>query len=219
MARRKNNRKGKISHSVRREVSRQLRKNIEMKVLGVEQTEQTIATTTAGYVYSLSQIAEGTGSNERIGDLIQRKGLHLKYLMKPTSTGTATGFIRIIVYSSDTGQLNDATDNFLLDVNDAPQTLTAGDIQDIVGRFNKKQGIVHYDKVHKLQGSGGANESVLVFRNKWLKNVFGKMEFVSATESQRNNLRALVFVRDADNDAGAFNTELTLETRMLYTGA
>lgn len=222
MVRRKNqktSRKVKVNNQVRREVSRQLARKAEMKCFGVEQTEQVLTPATAGYVYQLSTITEGTGPSQRIGTQITRKGCHFKYAIKHMST-VIPAFVRVVLYSSDAGQMNDATDSLLLDINDDPQTLTAGDLQDILGRLNKKQLVAHYDKVHKLQSglstTAEGNAPNFLFVNKWLKKVFGKMDYIGS-ESQRNNLRCLVIVREVDNDTNNPGVEFTLESRLFYT--
>lgn len=208
--------------TVQKIVNRTLMKKSETKMFPLEVDATLIGPDDTGYLTTLSSVASGTDNENRNGDSIYATGCNIKYYFENQSSNPFNYLVRIVIFKSDKGQFNDNTDSFLLSTANEPLALTANDNLDIIRSLNKRQhGMkVLFDKVHKISSSTTTTTgNQCVFRNLFFKFKTKRYFTVDGNnESEYNNLRCLVVVRDAGGDTVSINNDIafTLMSRYYY---
>ena len=136
------------------------------------------------------------------------------------SSGTAVTipqYVRVMVLNCMDSQFEAITDEFLTTDNGDAEDLTASLLTDIVKPLNKKGFGVLYDRVHKLEGQAEGAGSSSVKVRKLIKFNHKKLwKDKDVQDSNKNNLRFLIFNREIDNDANAVTIEWSLFARYYF---
>lgn len=207
--------------AVQRIATKSIIRKAETKMLPLEQSSIAIGPDDAGFLYTLSNLAtQGVDNEQRIGDKVMSTGLQLKYRIA-NNNANRDYYVRCVVFKSDFGELDDSADSFLVDTANVAKTLTANDVDDILLSLNRKQMKVLYDNVHIVSKTGATAGP-----NRFLKPVikFFKLKenrvFLTDTngESQNNNIRFLIFVRDSVSGTVAAGNDIdfSLFSRYYY---
>ena len=139
MSSRKGNRK---RPTLRRMVQKEISKNLETKEDVAQYAAVTIGDVASGLNrnYSLVDIAQGTGQQQRIGNSVMCTGAHIRLGFKP---GSLDELMRVIIYSPK----------------DVSQTLTSTSVETLVDldQFN-----ILYDRVWAMgsTGQGGVSSTI-----------------------------------------------------------
>lgn len=206
----------KVPDYVKQAIKATISRKAETKKYGTQAMEQSIATSSAGVVYSdLSQMAQGTTAATRIGAKISPTYCKIRYLLH--NNGLVPVYVRVVLLEADAGSFTANTEEFLMDATAGGQALVAERLSDIVFPLNVMEYKVHYDKVHRIAGLGDGT-GIECIRGEISKKLAGTMvyEDTSASDAKSKNLRLLVFSRCADNDTTAQTVEFTYFTQLYY---
>lgn len=200
-----------------------MRSTLETKVhnvfnTGVFPASQSISSATAGYIFSLNQVAAGTGDDQRVGDKISGFLTTIKWTLEATATGdTANAYVRIVIFAAEKGEFASSSDTFLLDGDNVPKALTASQLADINSPINKKDISVYKDKIYVL-GQDASTSSANPFKRGAMKIKLNQIvQFESSTtgDARKNNLRMLIFIRSI-REAGTSSGLLNFQSRYYY---
>lgn len=201
-------------------------KQAETKMKSTETDAVAIGADDQSYVINtLSTVAQGSDNENRIGDSILQTGIQFKYCITMSQVSYANPVaVRVVFYKSDKDVFNSTSANFLVSTANEPVAPTANDNLDIVRSLNRKQlNRILYDKTHMIGSSntGLQKGPVAVYRTVFKKLYNKKVYFPNdaSTESEHDNIRCLVIVRDAAGGtatAGQADIDFTLMTRFYY---
>lgn len=197
-------------------------KNLEVKRFSIYDGAQSVAQNVQGVVYSdLSQVPQGDGQAQRIGEKIRATQVELKYNLYSTSASTDF-LVRVVLASVDQFTYTDATETWFESVDGDDQAPTANRLQDIFYSMNKDKITVLYDKVHKMNdvSDGGGRGNTTIKRMIPFKRVmnFGSND---TQDARHNNLRLFFLVRDPStaNASGTDSVTITNYTVLHYIDA
>lgn len=189
----------------------------EKKILRIEGLEQAIISSTACFVYELSQIAEGTGDNERVGSKVSPVNLRMKYILH--NNGAVTQYVRMAIISCNGGAFNSNAARMVINPGTGtPAQLTAEVLTNMTDDLNKQEFSIVYDRVHRVAGLGDGTGIETIFKDVNLKIPKKKRSFESFynPDSNHGNLRLFVWNVSADADTLAQTIELTFHSAYAY---
>lgn len=205
---------------------RAIHREAETKMKSTETDAVAIGPDDQSYIVNtISTVAQGSDNENRIGDSILQTGVQFKYYFTMSQSSYANPVaVRIVFFKSDKDTFNATTSNFLVSTSNEPTACTANDNLDIVRSLNRKQlNRILYDKTHVIASGNSSTQkgAPVIFRTVFKKLYNKKVYFPSdaSTESEHDNIRCLVIVRDASGataTAGAADIDFTLMTRFYY---
>lgn len=206
----------KVPDNIKQAIKRTINRNSETKKFGTQVQEASIATSSAGTIYTdLSQMAQGNTASTRIGAKINPTYMKIRYLLH--NNGGVPVYVRVVLLEADAGLFDTNTEEFLMDATTQGQALVAERLSDIVFPLNVMEFKVHYDKVHRIAGLGDGT-GIETIRGEISQKLSGTMvyEDTAASDAKSKNLRLLLFSRCADNDTVAQTVELTYFSQLYY---
>lgn len=228
MARKKYTRKSKLPLSkaqykaVQKASQKAIMKQAETKYKATELDAEPIGPDDQCYVFSnLSNLAQGTDNEQRIGDRVIGTGLHLKYMIElPTTSATNQHYlVRMILINADESEYINPSDQFIVNTAGDRISFTANDNMDVVRSLNRKKFKVLMDKNFSLSYSQAGNGIPVRYGTKFFKFKHDRLFSLDAnTSSSHNNLHLVVLCRSASGatvGAGE-DIKLTVNARYYY---
>lgn len=202
--------------------TRSVMRRSETKFKATELDAQAIGPDDACYIFdNISDIAQGIDNEQRIGDRLLGTGLQLKYMFESDNINGVNYLVRMVLLSAEFDEFDATTDEFLVNSSNEPLACTGNDNMDVLRSLNRKGYKVLWDKNLSIQGvsSSGGNVPGVRYGTKFFKFKHNRLfDKDTATDSQDNNLRLLVIVRDAGGATIAADQDikLTINTRYYY---
>lgn len=194
----------------------------ETKFKATELDAQAIGPDDACYLFdNLSDIAQGSDNETRIGDKILGTGIQLKWMMECTSANPFNYLVRLVLLAARDGEFDATTDSFLVNTSNEPIAPTANDNMDVVRSLNRKEYKVLMDKNYSIssQTTSTGNGVGVRYGSPFFKFKHNRhFERDANATSVDNNLRLLVIVRDVGGSAVAADNDiaLTINSRYYY---
>lgn len=223
-----NSRKSKLPLSkaqykaVQKATTKAIMKVAETKFTANELDAQAIGPDDACYIFdNLSNVAQGTDHEQRIGDRILGTGILLKYMFECTSANPFNYLVRMVLLSAKEGEFTAITDNFLNNTAGEPLAPTANDNMDVVRSLNRKEYKVLFDKNFSIssQTTTTGNGVGIRYGTKFFKFKHTRLFPRDANAySDNDNIRLLIIVRDVGGSAVAAGNDiaLTINSRYYY---
>lgn len=201
-------------------------KNVVMRNLETKRwlittpVEQSLSSAVTCVIDELSQVSLGSSQpNLRDGNSILPLSMNFKYLLY--NNAAVPVYVRVILYLAEGGEFSATNNNFLLNNDSEPTTLTAESLADIVTPLNVQDMKVKYDRIHLIAGLGDATalegtSGMFTCKLPQRKRIFALGD---TGDSVKDNLRVAFIVRSADNDATASVVEGTWSVNYLFKDA
>jgi len=195
----------------------------EMKCAWNHQNEVALPTLAQGTSNKGPYLSRGTGSDERVGNVINASALHFKGVLYNNSTQETYVRMLIIGYPTLNGDIDYSTNLYEISQSGTVSGLnTISGLDTMYFPINKKDYKVYRDKVYKLAGSvsGSAGTNTRMF-NHFVK--FNKRKIIydgvsNATNSWTYNI--ILIAADSNDDTSTGTVcELSSLTRFYYTDA
>lgn len=202
----------KVPAATRKYVHRLMPKS-EMKQVWAHHNEVALNTLSQGYQSNLvCQIGQGTAANNRIGNVVNFSGLHLKGVFNNNSGSES--YVRMIVvgYPSSNG---DPSLNLFrsLPTNTTTSISSINGLDCMYYPLNKTELHIYLDRVYKLAGSatGNAGSNTRMF-SQFIKFGGKKVEFKANTTgySAQNWMYSVYWIASDANDDTTTGTTLEL---------
>lgn len=202
----------KVSPAVRKYVRRVMLKT-EMKQAWAHHNEVQLSTLAQGYQsLGVCQVGQGTASNNRIGNIIRAKGIHIKGAFNNNSTSESFVRALIIGYPATNG---DPTLNLFknLPTNTSTGVSSVNGLDAMYYPINKTELHVYWDQVFRLAGSATGNSGAnCKFFSHFVKLNGRKIEYKSTGSgfSNQNWMYSVIFIAADANDDTSTGTAVEL---------
>lgn len=198
-------------------INRHLSKKSETKRFLQKAQESAVISSAASVVFTdLSQIAQGTTSGTRVGNIISPFGVHLSYILHNNSA--VAGYARVLLVKVPDGTFTAVNDNIFAATDGAGAAPIAERLTDVFEMVNKYKMEVLLDKTHRLAGLGDGTGIETVMRKGLMKLRSQKWSYLgsAAADNKDDNLRLYVIFRCADNDTTAATIEFSYQSTVYY---
>lgn len=202
--RRTSSRSKKSDRHIAKIAKKVLYKNSETKCKMAHFNELSFNTTTYGAFYDPMLIQEGTGPDNRIGNLITLSGYQVKGVLKSNATTTHQYVRMVVFYAKDRTDMGDGSEMFVNSLHNPLTSATIGGLDKIYHPLNKSLVTPLYDKVHRIAPDSSANSDGTKFFNFFIKLKNRKVSYENSTGGGSENvsprLHFAVFTADAGDD-------------------
>lgn len=154
------------------------------------------------YIKTLSDIAQGTGGNSRVGLVLTPTSINLSLLMQLDDLGTMSHTVRVILFLWRTEQYSETSDGDYL------QTSDVLSYKNEEKRFMSK---TLYDRAYSLSPNGTRQMSISIKRK-----LSGIMAY-GGSDSYSQNKNQLVLAIYTDKKSGDPDPRVTYNSRLYFT--
>ncbi len=194
--RRRRNNQNKSTRAIATKALSTAKKALAQPELKHTETVHTTTPPVAGFINQLSTVVQGDSNNERIGETIQAKSLHLRFSLEINASATQTQ-VRVIIFKWRSEQPANTLDVLLLSL------ITSFKNQD-----KRYQSAILSDRVYQLSD---AKNPIIFVRQKIRVNKLISFPEDSST-SNMNSIWLLMLSDEATNTPA-----LVLRSRLFYT--
>lgn len=161
-----------------------------------------ITFSTNRYIRTLSDIAQGTGGNNRVGLVLTPTSINLSLLMQLSDLGAMSHSVRVILFLWRTERYDVTTDGDYL------QTADVLSYKDERKRFMSK---TLYDRTFSLSPNGTRQMSISIKRK-----IKGMMSYSDSVDNTQNK-NQLVLAIYTDTKSGDPDPQVTFNSRLYFT--
>lgn len=192
----------------------------ETKMKATELDAQLIGPDDACYIFDgLTNIAQGSDNEQRIGDKVNSTGLQIKWMLECQSANPFNYLVRIILIKVKDQEFSATTDNFLVNTANEPLAFTGNDNVDVLRSLNKKEYSVLWDKNFSIssQTSATGNSVGVRYGTRFFRLKDARFFAADANAySAEGNLRLVIAVRDVGGDTVAAGNDIALTCHSRY---
>lgn len=213
----------KKGNSVKKQIKREIRKNVEVKFYGQQWDEASVSTLNqdpSGHLRNMTTISQGVDKINRIGNKIHIIGLHVKGMLR--NNGSGTNYLRFVaLIPKNVIDTVDTLDSTLLEDpngSDVPVTTGATGLNAMYYPINKESHVVLMDKVFKVSAAnvdGSDSRQFNMFKKLNRNAIFTS---TSATSLRSNQVLCAIFAAEGPDDTstGVF-IEFHASARLYFT--
>lgn len=178
--------------------------------------EQSVSLLSTASNFLLTSVSQGDSSYTRNGDKIYAMNLKGSYII--TNQNSFAAYVRVLIVSDKTQDVNVSTTEFFEGVNDTDMTIsdarTAGFHVPLVAKINTQKCYAIYDRVHKI-------DPVMTRTNMYKYNVKLNRQMVydgaeSTTSKPLHRFRMVILGVDATNDEVSGSIEFSGQCHLFF---